>query len=376
MNAPLQPAAPGPIGALFSEHGDFVFRTLQYLGVPGSSLDDGLQDVFVTAHRRWDAFEGRSTPRTWLYGIARRVAFRYRRKNENHRRRFVLTERVVEAVDAPFEQANARRSVQALLAGLDEDKRASFVLVEVEGFTAAEAAELLEIPLGTVYSRVRAAWARLREAAREEVEDVRMASMRMEMPPERRVGLQRAVMAACLPTAGIGTVAVATTGLGVTGWVWGVAALAVVGVGIGVALRGPASTPPPAAVASDQVLASTTDPDRPPMVSPPQVRGLPARASVPEVKQGVRPTPQPVQARVPRTKAKAVSPKTDEPPSTLLEELVLIRKAKELVRDGKPDEARTVLEEHARTYADGQLSDERGEILRSLPAPSGDTPAP
>lgn len=375
MNAPVQPAAPGPIGALFSEHGDFVFRTLQYLGVPASSLDDGLQDVFVTAHRRWDAFEGRSTPRTWLYGIARRVAFRYRRKNENHRRRFVLTERSVEAADVPFEQANARRSVQALLAGLDEDKRASFVLVEVEGFTAAEAAELLEIPLGTVYSRVRAAWARLREAAREEVEHVRLASMRIEMPPERRAGVQRAVAAACVPAAGVGTVAVATTGLGTAAWLWGVAALSVVAVGIGVVLRTAAPAPKPV-LASEPTREPTTEAELPALTPPPQAPRSPAEPPAAEAKADAPPTVRPAPVRVPRTNPRAKGPKTSDPPGTLVQELGLIRKAKELVRDGKPDEARTVLEEHARTFADGQLSDERAEILRSLPAPGDDTRAP
>ena len=374
MNAPLQPAPPGPIGELFSEHGDFVFRTLQYLGVPGSSLDDGLQDVFVTAHRKWDAFEGRSTPRTWLYGIARRVAFRYRRKDENHRRRFVLTERLVEGVDAPFEQANARRSVQALLEALDEDKRAAFVLVEVEGFTAAEAAELLEIPLGTVYSRVRAAWGRLREAAHE---DVQVTSMQVEMQSERRVGLQRALMAACLPSASAGAVATATTGLGAMGWVWGVAAAGVLAVGIGVATRAntPASEP---AVQSPEPPADARGPERTSARAVPAV--VPPSASpVVEVPDAVEPeleaqTPTPV--RPAKAKPPAQTAETKRPPSRLVEELALIRKAKELARDGKPDEAGAVLDEHARTFADGQLSDERREVRRSLASAAETSAAP
>jgi len=366
MNAPLQPATPGPIGELFSEHGDFVFRTLQYLGVPGSSLDDGLQDVFVTAHRKWGTFEGRSTPRTWLYGIARRVAFRYRRKDENHRRRFVLTERVVEGVDVPFEQANARRSVQALLEGLDEDKRAAFVLVEVEGFTAAEAAELLEIPLGTVYSRVRAAWGRLREAAHE---DVQVASMQVEMQSERRVGLQRAVMAACIPSASGGAVATATTGLGAMGWVWGVAAAGVLAVGIGVATRVRTSLSEPAADSPEPATQARGEEPAPSAAAPAAVPPSPSPAV--EAPDAVEPKVEveaetPARVRPAKSKPTAESSETKRPPSRLVEELALIRKAKELVRDGKPDEARAVLDEHARTFADGQLSDERREVRRSL----------
>lgn len=372
MNAPVQPATPGPIGELFSEHGDFVFRTLQYLGVPGSSLDDGLQDVFVTAHRKWDAFEGRSTPRTWLYGIARRVAFRYRRKDENHRRRFVLTERLTEGVDVPFEQANARRSVQALLEGLDEDKRAAFVLVEVEGFTAAEAAELLEIPLGTVYSRVRAAWARLRDAAHQELQ---VASMQVEMQSERRVGLQRALMAACLPSAGAGVAATATTGLGAMGWVWGVAAAGVLAVGIGVAVRSSPPAPSPA-VDPPQPATQAKGGERTPA---PAVRAVvpPAPSPAAEEPEAVEPEAEPP-ARLRPAKAEPAAETTEakRAPSRLVEELALIRKAKELVRDGKPDEARAVLDEHARTFADGQLSDERREVRRSLESADDDNTAP
>lgn len=335
-----------------------MFRTLQYLGVPGPALDDGLQDVFVIAHRRWDTFEGRSTPRTWLYGIARRVAFRHRRKDENHRRRFVLTERIVEGVETPFEQANARRSVKALLESLDENKRAAFVLTEVEGFTAAEAAELLEVPLGTVYSRVRAAWTQLREAAHE---DVQMSSLRVEIEPERRVGLQRAVMAACLPVAGLGAAA-ASTGLGGMGWVLGAAAAGVLAVGIGVGVRtsGPGPTP------SDPVAASApevaTQPPPPEPIPPVQASVRPTSASVVGLHGTVEPA-TPIRRRV---QVDPKSPAVEPPPSNLPEELALIRKAKELVRDGKPEQARAVLEEHSRRFEDGQLADERREIEEAL----------
>lgn len=365
MNAPLQPTPPAPIAALFSEHGDFVFRTLQYLGVPGPSLDDGLQDVFVTAHRRWDAFEGRSTPRTWLYGIARRVAFRYRRKDENHRRRFVLTERVVEGVDAPFEQAHARRSVEALLESLDEDKRAAFVLVEVEGFTAAEAAGLLEIPLGTVYSRVRAAWMRLRDAADQ---DVQVSSLRVEIESERRVDLARAVMAACSPAAGLGTAA-ASTGLGGLGWILGAAAGAsALAVSIGLATRPDMESTPhrpvPVRVSEDAAGVGTPEPPKLEASADIPAAAAPIEEQAVRVSEPTRQDAPPAKRRAKPTSESASS----APLAGLVEELKLIRRAKELARDGKPGEARRVLDRHERTFADGQLVDEREEIRNSLPA--------
>ncbi len=374
MNAPVRQTEVEPVAELFAAYGDFVFRTLQYLGVPAAALDDALQDVFITAHRRWDAFEGRSTARTWLYGIARRVAFRYRRKDENRQRRFVLTERPVEGVDAPFDQANARRSVQALLEGLDEAKRAAFVLVEVEGFTSAEAAELLEVPLGTVYSRVRAAWARLRQSAQD---DFAVATMRAELPESRRETLQRALVAACMP--GMATAKIASSGiLGGAAWLWGLGSVAVVGGAIALATRTPAAQPVPAPSA-DVAVAKPESPPRPqpsatPAATPPTMPtpdpdpALAAPPHGPAPSLGVAPS-----AAVPpgtrQAPAQIQTPPDPDPAAvtpTLSDELRLIRAAKEHARDGDPEQARTVLREHARRFPEGQLKDERNEVLRSL----------
>ena len=343
MNTPLGQTAVEPVAELFAAHGNLVYRTLQYLGVPSSSVDDALQDVFVIAHRRWDSFDGRAKPRTWLYGIARRVAWRYRRNHATRGARFVLTERSLEGVDAPFERAHARRSVQALLDGLDESKRAAFVLVEIEGFTAAEAAQLLEIPLGTVYSRVRAAWARLRDAARDEVQ---LAPMRVELEPKRRRAVQRAMLAACLPATGV---------VGVTSivpWLIGAAVATAVAVGIVVSRdEAPASEPAPVTEA-------------PP--TPPPVATKPAPTSAPVEPPPPSPAPATVEAPRRRAKPSRVEQAPKPPPNTLAEEAKLIRSAKELVRDGKPDEARALLDDHAKRFPNGQLADERDQVLGTL----------
>jgi len=344
MNAPLRDTAVEPVAELFAEHGDLVYRTLQYLGVPEGSVDDALQDVFITAHRRWDAFEGRASPRTWLYGIARRVAWRYRRNHKTRGARFVLTERPIEGAHAPFEQANARRSVQALLEGLDDHKRAAFVLVEVEGFTAAEAAELLEVPLGTVYSRVRAAWARLRDAASEDLE---VASMRAELEPERRDTLQRALLAACIPTAP----AVAATGIGALGWLFGAFGVGTLALGLGISDR---SEPTPT---STYQPAKAEAPDE----SPPPIE-------TPVATPAPTPTPPPAQLKTSKPKRQAEKPPAEAPPpvNTLAEEAKLIRKAEEQARSGNVDAAREAVAEHERRFPQGQLVDEREQVRRRL----------
>jgi RNA polymerase sigma-70 factor (ECF subfamily) len=63
-----------PFPEIFREYGSFVWRTLRAHGVPEGYLDDACQEVFLTVFRRLDSFEGRSTLRTWIYGICIRVS--------------------------------------------------------------------------------------------------------------------------------------------------------------------------------------------------------------------------------------------------------------------------------------------------------------
>src|SRR5262245_39607962 len=63
---------------VYDEHIDFVWRSLRLLGVADAQLDDAIQDVFVVVHRKLDTFEGRASIRTWIFGIALRVARMHR----------------------------------------------------------------------------------------------------------------------------------------------------------------------------------------------------------------------------------------------------------------------------------------------------------
>lgn len=65
---------------LHDEYADFVWRSLQRLGVPASSLEDALQDVFVVVHRRLDSYDATSKVSTWLFGICLRVASAHRKR--------------------------------------------------------------------------------------------------------------------------------------------------------------------------------------------------------------------------------------------------------------------------------------------------------
>jgi RNA polymerase sigma-70 factor (ECF subfamily) len=145
---------------LYNEHVDFVWRSLRSLGVRDYALEDAVQDVFVVVHRRLGEFEHRSSLRTWIFGVAMRVAHDHRRREGRKGGLAPLDFELVDHAPSPDEravQAEALREVAALLEALDPEKRAIFVLAELEQWTAPEIAEALSINLNTVYSRIRAA---------------------------------------------------------------------------------------------------------------------------------------------------------------------------------------------------------------------------
>ncbi len=164
MQAISEPAQ-GEFRAIFHAHAPFVWRVLRRLGVAESDVEDVAQETFLVVHRRLADFEGRSQLRTWIYGICIRVASDHRRRA--HVRREQATDRPPERVgSAPqpkeLEQRQARALLDAALARLDDDKRAVFVLFEIEEVPMKEVAEALGCPLQTAYSRLHAARRELR----------------------------------------------------------------------------------------------------------------------------------------------------------------------------------------------------------------------
>ena len=148
---------------LYDAHAAFVWRNLRRLGVMDRDVEDKCQEVFVVAHRRWEEFLDRGHgPRAWLFQIVLRVASEARR----HRRRHpvdpdggIAQER--QSVEPPQATAVARREALDLLdralSSIDMGRRAVLVLHEIEQMTAPEIARTLELPLNTVYSRLRVA---------------------------------------------------------------------------------------------------------------------------------------------------------------------------------------------------------------------------
>jgi RNA polymerase sigma-70 factor (ECF subfamily) len=159
----LSPAGEAAVNlsAIHAEHADFVWITLQRFGVPQVELEDAFQDVFIVVQRRIASFDWACPLTTWIFAVCRRVASTYRRRADRDRsRREPLDEEMTDPGGSPEElvvdrQAQAR--LDRMLDAMDLDRRAVFVMFEIEEMPCAEIAALIGVPVGTVYSRLYAA---------------------------------------------------------------------------------------------------------------------------------------------------------------------------------------------------------------------------
>lgn len=150
----------------FRRHYRFVFRTIAAMGVPLDHVDDAVQDVFMTAHRRRADFEPGRPEKGWLFGIARGVARNHRRKVRKRPSALPAASAAPEHVE-PDSQLSMQREValvEKFLSKLSDKHRDVFVLAHVHGMTAPEIASTLGVKMNTVYSRLRVARQRFEKA--------------------------------------------------------------------------------------------------------------------------------------------------------------------------------------------------------------------
>lgn len=146
---------------VYAAHADFVWASLSRLGVAYDDLSDQMQEVFLVVHRRLDSFDGSSRMTTWLFGICLHVTQAWRRHRRRHPETVMeVTPEPENFAPSPEDQAvegQGRRTLELILARLDPEKRAVFVMFELEGLGCVAIAEMLGVPVGTVYSRLHAA---------------------------------------------------------------------------------------------------------------------------------------------------------------------------------------------------------------------------
>lgn len=149
-------------------HYDFVWRGLRRLGVAPNDVKDAAQEVFIVlASKIGDVAEG--AEKSFLFQTVTRVAANFRRRQTRRSAENAVDNLDVHADPDPNPESLADMSgrlrlLDSLLAALDPDLRAVVILCELENMTQAEAADALEIPPGTVASRLRRARAELSAA--------------------------------------------------------------------------------------------------------------------------------------------------------------------------------------------------------------------
>ena len=144
---------------LFAREYAKLSRWVRAHGVPPAAAEDVVQEVFVVVHRRLASFEPRAPITAWLYEITRRTLRDWKRREGRALRRL---ERLAPRDPDPLpcdriQRARAADLLVGFLQTLDERHRVVFIFMEIDGMTAPEVAEALDVKLPTIYSRLRAA---------------------------------------------------------------------------------------------------------------------------------------------------------------------------------------------------------------------------
>jgi len=148
---------------IFSEHHATVWRALRRRGLTPDAAEDATQETFLLAAERLNDIQPGSE-RAFLIGTALRVAHTLGRKTVRWQLDEDMDQRLSGSRDAGDRRAD-RQLCDLVLSKVDADLVEVFVLYEIEGLTSPEIAQLLEIPLGSVASRLRRAREQFRAAA-------------------------------------------------------------------------------------------------------------------------------------------------------------------------------------------------------------------
>jgi RNA polymerase sigma-70 factor (ECF subfamily) len=153
--APRAPAERSRLERMFNAHHALVWRTLRRRGLDADAAADATQQTFLVAAERLRDIN-QDSERAFLVGTALRVAFAWGRKTVRWQLDEDMDRRVAARRDALDEQT-AIQLCDLALSKVDPELAEIFVLFELEDLTSPEIAALLEIPLGTVASRLRRA---------------------------------------------------------------------------------------------------------------------------------------------------------------------------------------------------------------------------
>jgi RNA polymerase sigma-70 factor, ECF subfamily len=161
---------PTAFGHLVTKYQDRLYNTLVHVVHCNETARDVVQDAFVQAYVKLESFQRSSAFYTWLYRIAFNLAVSHGRRE----RSLVSIDQARDATGhepmdrgadpgARLEQDERAAQVQAALAKLSDEHRSILVLREVDECSYEQIAEILDLPLGTIRSRLHRARLQLRE---------------------------------------------------------------------------------------------------------------------------------------------------------------------------------------------------------------------
>ncbi|MBZ5715893.1 RNA polymerase sigma factor [Nannocystis pusilla] len=329
---------------LFRGEFAFVWSAAQHFGVPSGAEDDVVQEVFLTAYRRLEQLHFEVSPRAWLFGVTRRVAFRHRRGAARlARRHAAFAELARPSAATPQQRHDDAQLLTRMLGQLNDGNRAVWEMTELLGMSAPEIASELGLPLNTVYSRLRLARQQLQAlVADDRLERLCEATRQRQAPPReaetRTWGLLLPVFGKPSAAAGL-TAWVSTQTAAATTMI--VAAVAAVGL---VVAREPArAAERPQPVAGAPVV--------PAIAGPPAAEAAPPPAEPPVA---------PVQVPKDMVKKPAVeAAAAGDASARLAEEVAAIDRVHARLAAGDPAGALEAAAGHAQRFPGGTLVDVR-----------------
>lgn len=166
------------IPKLLEEHGGMVYSLGRRMCDNAEEAEDLVQETFLQAYRNWDQFEGRSSPKTWLYTIAARTCQRMHRRRVGQPRRMQSLEELLPFgegnlgfydadSDSPLDleiRREGKERIEEAIVTLPIDFRVPLILKDILGLSVKEVAEITDLKEATVKTRVHRARLRLRQA--------------------------------------------------------------------------------------------------------------------------------------------------------------------------------------------------------------------
>lgn len=394
MGRPIENPSVAFFERLYREHHRRVRWVLRGGGIAGAELDDAVHDAFLAMHRRLPQRDPGVPEPVWVTGVARSVAFTLRRSAARRSR----TKDAVPEPPAPrrpdeeLARKEAWRRLESFLAGLDDDQREAFVLIELLGMRTAEVADLANAPANTISSRLRLARRRFERKFTTDVTE-RAAFLRAAGAGERPSPQQRrrtwSAIAASLPfPSAVGTTAT-STGTTTSAGKWLIAAAVgaattVAAVSLVVHDDDRAEVP-----SAPTKVASISDHDR--LEPSPESKPRVSAASAATVEVGSPPSPV---IEVARSSGSAVTsaPAARRPPSTrrradpiapastgdssetdnIAVAIGMLREAESARAGGNPQAALAALDRYVRRFPSDPLRRERARLERRAACSNGD----